>query len=365
MHKLLHVAISAAALLPAVTAQTYPQDLLGLTNSGTAVTLDSFTGVGQGIGPTGFTGHNAMARIGATLYATEQVGSGTAAQYFLDSIDDATGVATRIAALARDLRALAPRSSTTLFGVAQATGSDELVQVNTQNGAITVIGPIGFGSVQGLTKVGGILYGWDLTAGLILVNSQTGVGTDVNPSVGNNGANIQFLTTLRNGSVIGGQNALYDIDVSTGVPDLNGSGQYNDLRGAEERFGVMYTFGTGCGITLNLLGTPTPGSTVTVRSAFHTPGTIGLLNIGFDDRHYMNVPLPLVLDSFLGTVGCTAYAGPEISVGTTASLFGVLSVPIALPNISHGLIFHTQFLTLANVPGGLELSNGGTVRVHL
>lgn len=367
MNRLHPLVLSAATLLSTapLLAQSLPQDLLAVTFSGNAVTLDSRTGFGQVIGQTGFTGHNCMARNGATLYTTEQVGSGATAQRFLDTIDDATGQATRLHALTRDLRGLAPRNATTLFAIADNGSNDDLVRVSTLSGAIVVIGAIGFGSVQGLTQHGGLLYGWDLNAGLIRIDATTGVGTDVNPNVGTNGAGIQFLTTMRDGRVLGGQHSLFEIDVVTGVPDLKGSGQYNDLRGAEERFGAIYTFGQGCGATLTLVGTPVSPALISTSSTGHLPSTVGLLFIGFNDRNYQGVPLPLNLDNFLGTVGCFAYAGPDVSSSAVASPQGILALPILVPAGAPGFVFHVQHMSLSNAPGGLTFSNGGSVRLQL
>ena len=343
----------------------FPKDLLAVTFSGNAVTLDSRTGVGQVLSPTGHLGHNALGRVGGTLYATEQVGSGASVQFFLNEIDDATGLATRTVSLSRDLRALAPRTALTFHAIADNGQSDQLVRVSPTSGNIVVVGSTGFASVQGLTVHNGQLYGWDLTHGLITIDTATGIGTDVNPNVGNGGAAIQFLTTMSDGRMLGGHNSLYLIDLATGVPQLRGSGQYNDLRGAEERFGVLYTFGVGCGATLTLQGVAQPGTTISTRSIGNLPGAVGLLFIGFSDHHYQNLPLPLSLDNFLGTVGCIAYVGPDISTAALASSLGILTVPIAVPIGAQGLVFHVQHVSLSNAPGGLTFSNAGSVRMPL
>ena len=91
----LSLALFSALLGTSLLAQAYPQDLVAVTFSGSAVTLDSRTAIGQVIGSTGFTGHNCMARVGGKLYTTEQSGSGSSIVRFLDEIDDGTGQATR------------------------------------------------------------------------------------------------------------------------------------------------------------------------------------------------------------------------------------------------------------------------------
>lgn len=364
MPKLRHALFLPLLGLP-LLAQSYPQDLIAVTFNGNAVTLDSRTAVGQVIGQTGFTGHNCMARCGGTLFTTEQAGSGAAIVRYMNEVDDVTGQATRRFGITRDLRGLAERNALTMFAVADGAPSDDLVVVSTVTGAITVIGPIGFGNVQGLTRLDSDLYGWDLVAGLIRISTATGAGTDVDPGVGTNGAGIQFLTTMSDGRVLGGNNALFDIDVTTGVPTLRGSGAYNDLRGAEERFGVTYTFGQGCGSNLSVFGVPQSPTTIITRSTGNLPAGVGLLFLGLDDRNYQGFPLPLVLDGILGTVGCIAYAGPDLTSAAIASATGVLTVPIAVPAGAPGFVFHVQHVSLSNAPGGLTFSNGGSVRLQL
>lgn len=348
-------------------AQTFPQDLIAVTFTGNAVTVHSRTGLGQILGTTGHTGHNSMARHGNALYTVEQVGTGPSAQRFLDVVDDVTGVATRTVAIARDLRGLAPGNSTTLLAIAENGNNDELVRVSVATGAIAVIGSTGFGAVQGLTVRNGQVFAWDLVFGLIRIDPATGAGTDVDPAVGTNGAGIQFLATMSDGRVIGGQNSIFELDLATGVPTLRGSGAYNDLRGAEERFGVVYTFGVGCGATMNLpQGQPQGGSTIVTSSTGHGSGAPGMLFVGFSDNAYLGAPLPLRLDAFLGTIDCFAYAGPDVSVAASANQFGFLGVPIAVPAGAQGLVFHVQHLSLsALAPGGLVFSNAATVRTRL
>lgn len=361
-----HATLASALLALSLPAQTFPQDLIAINFTGDAFTLDSRTGAGQALGPTGRPGHNCMARLGRQIYTVEQVGSGATAQRFLNTIDDETGQAFRTVPITRDLRGLAAGGQFTLMAIADNSGNDQLVRVDVFNGTITVVGSTGFSSLQGLTLQGNAFYGWDLTAGLVRIDHLTGAGTDVNPNVGTNGATIQFLTTMSDGRVVGGNSSLYEIDVASGIPTLRGSGAYFDLRGAEERFGVAYTFGQGCGnVSLGLSGNPSPGFTITTASSGNRRGTAGFMLLGFSDRSYLGLPLPLRLDNFLGTVDCFLYTGGEFTVGATASGLGVLTVPVPIPPFTNGLIFHVQHVSLSNAPGGLAFSNAGTVRVNL
>jgi hypothetical protein len=367
MNSIARVALASASLALPLAAQTsFPQDVIAVTFGGDAVTLDSRTGVGQVIGPTGRTGHNSMARAGRQLYTVEQVGTGQTAQRFLNTVDDVTGVASRSVSISRDLRGLAFGGQFQLMAIADDGANDEFVRVDVFNGTITVVGSTGFGSLQGLTLHDGTFYAWDLNAGLVRIDLATGAGTDVNPSVGTNGAAIQFLNTMSDGRVIGGQSAIYEIDVATGVPALRGSGAYNDLRGAEERFGVIYTFGEGCAnVSLDLSGEPRGGSTITTASSGNRRLAAGFLLLGLSDRNYLGVPLPLRLDAFLGTLDCFLYTGLDFTIAASVNAFGVMTVPVTIPLGLTGTIFHVQHLSLSNAPGGLAFSNGGTVRVRL
>lgn len=356
-----------ALLLPCATAlaQDFPRDLIAVTFGGTAVALDSRTGLGEALGATGRTGHNCTARVGRQIYTVEVVGGGTP-QRFLNLIDDVTGQATRTVAITRDLRGLAPGGSNSLLAITENGTNDQLVRVSISSGTITVIGSTGFSGLQGLTLHGNTFLAWDVNAGLVRVDHLTGAATDVNPAVGTGGAGVQFLTSMTDGRLLGGHNSLYLIDPTTGAVTLRGSGQYNDLRGAEERFGVFYTFGQGCnGVALNLAGEPRAGGTVTTSSTGNRRGTAGFLVLGFSEVGFRGLPLPLRLDSFLGTVGCFLYAGPEFTVATSANGLGVMVVPVAIPQFTQGLIFHVQHVSLSNGPGGLAFSGGGTVRVRL
>lgn len=359
--------ISAAFLVASAAAQSIPaQDLIAVEFDGTVIAVDSRTGRGEPIGPSGRTGHNCMARHGTQLYTTEQVGTGTLAQFHLNTIDDLTGQATRSLPITRDLRGLESGGGLNLIAVAENGTSDQLVRVNTLTGTITVIGSLGFNGVQGLALHGNVFYAWDTTAGLLRVDHLTGVATDVNPSFGTGGADIQFLSSVDRGRLFGGRRGLYAIDVATGVPNFIGGGTYNDLRGLEDRHGVHYRFGQGCnGVALSMAGAATPNTTIDVAIIGQRRNAAGSLFLGFSDSAFQNFPLPASLDNFLGTSGCFLYAGSEIVFPTSANTFGVSTVAIPVPRFTEGLVFHVQHVSASNGAGGLAFTNGGSVRLSL
>jgi hypothetical protein len=347
-------------------AQGHPQDFLGLSFAGNVAAFDSSSGAGITLGQSTRSGHNGMARIGDDLFTTEQVGVGATAQFFLNRVDDETGVATRSVALSRDLRALAPGGNSSLLAIANNSTNDELVSVNLFTGTITVIGLTGFSGIQGLTLARNTFYGWDINAGLLRIDHLTGQATDVNTSLGTAGATIQFLSTLSDGSIIGGQNSIYVIEPSAGFPRLRGSGAYNDLRGAEERFGVMFTFGQSCGgITQTISGVPRVGGSITTESSGHGTFDGVIVMLGFSANNFRGLPLPLSLETVLGLPGCFLYAGPEITLGLRADIRGRASLSIPIPAFADGLLLRLQHVNL-NAPGGVvAFSNAAGGRVDL
>ena len=357
--------IRALPVLVALGAGLPAQDIIAVNFAGQAFALDSGTGTGTVLGATGRTGHNGMARSGRQVFVNEMQGSGTTAQHFLDVLDEATGTASRSVALTRDIRGLAPGGQFKLLGIAQSSPTDDLVSIDLFNGTITVVGSTGLASLQALTLANFTFYGWDLNVGLVRIDHVTGVATDVNPNVATNGATIQFLMTRSDGKVFGGQNALYEIDLVTGVPTLIGIGGYSDLRGAEERFGSIVKFGTGCaGISLGMTGTPSAGSSVTSTSTGHEKLRAGILILGVSNQKFGGTPLPLDMDPLLRTSGCSLLVSPDIIVNGTTSL-GTMSFTLPIVNGNNGLVFHFQHAALHQAPGGLAFSNGVTLRIAM
>src|SRR5438093_1522828 len=74
-------------------------------------------------------------------------------------------------------------------GQGSPTLPDDLYVIDLANETTTRIGSMGFLGVQGLDySPSGLLYAWDVSEGLLIVNPITGAATDVNSSVGGTGA---------------------------------------------------------------------------------------------------------------------------------------------------------------------------------
>jgi hypothetical protein len=112
---------------------------------------------------------------------------------------------------------------------------DKLATIDTTSAVTTVVGSIGFAFVQALAfGANGVLYGWDLYAGLITIDPATAQATQVNPGLSLNAQpNIQTLAFAPDAVLYGACDALYRIHKGTSQPTLIGSGGYSDVRGIE------------------------------------------------------------------------------------------------------------------------------------
>lgn len=238
--------LNALAFLAVPLSSVTAQDVIAVNWTGDAFEIDSTTGAGSMIGPTGFTRLNSMARDGSgTLYS------------FSDSelinIDPTTGLGSFIgSSTIVSVRGLAWVGGT-LYAAEDSGGGDLLYRVNPTTAAASLVGNIGFPGIQGLTNYQGALYGWDVGSGsgigdgLIRIDTTTGAGTDVDPGTVGSGFEVQCLTQDGSGGLFGASNEMYRIDPATGATTLIGMGGYTDVRGMEFR---------DCDFTLS---NPSPG----------------------------------------------------------------------------------------------------------
>lgn len=265
MRSLLSLIVLVALALPAAA-----QDMVGISWTGSVYSVNSTTGAGAFLGASGFSSVNSMAKHpNGTLYSL----AGYGVPETLFTINTTTGAGTAVATTTlTSARGMAFDGAGTLYVINDSSGTgigeDYLYTVDIATGAATLIGSTTYFGVQGLTYANGQLYGWELGtgsgvgAGLITINAATGLGTDVNPSIGNNGS-IQTLCTSPTGALYGLQNSVYQVDAVTGSATLVGGSGFSDLRGAE------FTGATG-GFTLARTGS-CPGPN-TLTTAGGTPG---------------------------------------------------------------------------------------------
>ena len=196
-------------------------------------TIDTTTGAFTSLGNAGFDGCNSLGRDSAgVFYSVADTGVGVA----LITIDSSTGAGTQVALLSTELsvRGLAFSPSDVLYAVHPGSNGSELWTIDSTTGITTLVGEMGFGAVQGLAfhPTNGTLYAADNSAGLLTVDTATGVATDVNGGVGGTG-DIQTITVVPDGTIFGVRDDLYVIDPATGVYTLVATGGYPDMRGAD------------------------------------------------------------------------------------------------------------------------------------
>jgi hypothetical protein len=367
----LRPALAAAFLASPFLAATLPaQDLIGVSWSGAVVRVDSQTAAVTPLG-SGTFGQNALARDGrGRLWCTQRSVS-TPYVYDLTTIDPATGAAT-VQYAGIDLRGLTGAGGSVLYGITLSSGS-RLVSIDVATGVVTAIGATSFSSIQGLALHQGVLYGWDLSRGLVVIDPATGAGTDPFPAVGGPSA-LQFLCSHPDGRLLvggGSGNSLYTLDPTTGAATLIGAlAGGSDLRGLEAVDGAATSYGQACNgvfgpATLSVTGSLQPGGQLVATSINHATGAPGILAIGVSDALWLGLPLPFVLDPVLGTSGCSLLTSMDVqisgaaSAGTPADLVFTLPIPNGIPRVT----VYLQHACFEPVPGNMSWSNGVAVTV--
>ncbi|HEX5053410.1 MAG TPA: hypothetical protein VFZ65_16655 [Planctomycetota bacterium] len=353
----MHPSHSFAVLALACSASA--QDMVAVSWSGDVYALDSFTGAVGWLGM-GLPGQNASARDDhGRLWSTANGGGLT--------ILDPSPVSTShpLPGFTADLRALANGGGQFLVGIENGP-VDMLVRIDKLSGAKTIIGATGFANIEALDNHNYHLYAWDTVAGLLQVDPATGAAFDVNPAIGA-GVQIEWLSTRSDGKLVGGRNSLYVIDVTTGATSLIANLGALDLRGADAWQSAAHSFGTGCHGVFGVVGltaTVTP-QTLSLHSTNHAPNAPGVAIFGLSKTAHGGSPLPLSMDPFLGTVGCSLLTSWHASVPgvTNASGPASLDFQFPIPPLNDLYSFFVQHVVVEPVTGGLSMSNGMVVQV--
>ncbi len=223
----------AAISLGSAQSSFAVRDMIGVNFNGDIYKIDSAAGTGFLVGPSGFGALNSAADWDGFAYTADGTG--------LVRIDPATFAATRGATFTGlsyySLRGMAFNAAGECFVIqnggsaGSTTDPDELYKLNISDGTFTFVGTInGFVGVQGLDFApDGTLYGWDGLSGLLTIDPNTAVGTDVSAVGGDFG--IQTIAFGPNGMLYGGRDNWYSIDTTTGALTFISSGQMSDVRG--------------------------------------------------------------------------------------------------------------------------------------
>lgn len=315
----------SSALALALAAGATPlvaQDMIGITWSGDVYALDSVSGVGVLLGDCGFNSINAMAKDPASgrIFASS---GGTILE-----IHPATGLGSVVVITPlTSIRAMAFLGND-LYAIEPGTHS-ELHRVDLGSGAATRIGDTGISGVQCMTAANGVLYGWALGPGtcmgdgLITLDPQSGVGTDVNPAIGSLNCDVQTLCTAPGGAVYALRDEVHAVNLATGALTTIGGGGYVDLRGAEFLVGAP---------TFALTRSGTCPGIVTLASAHGTPnGVVAVLRGGAGSftkpgGACAGLTLPLASPAQATVISSDAGGNATVSLRARAGLCGITVV---------------------------------------
>jgi hypothetical protein len=374
------IALLAAS---ALGSSAHAQDMIGISWSGDVYTLSSGSGSGSFLASSGLSQINAMARRSDGKVFVGGGNSATSTSIY--ELNRSTGSATLVTSVPLgSIRGLAFGPSDVLYAIndpsAPFAGMDDLHTIDLGTGAAPLIGSTGYFGVQGLAYGAGGLYGFEtgsgtgIGVGLISINTATGAGTDVNPSVGGSANDVQTLAFGPGGTLFGARDQLFSLDLVSGAASLIGGGGYSDLRGVEFAGGGVAFFCTsktsslGCTPTLasSSATASKSGAPATMLGAGPVPGGPGLPGILIYSK---NPPIAPIATSFgLLCLGNFARAGafpstPGGSAGTCTGGYSWNAAAIAAgtPTILVGDVLRIQGWYRDPgfpPPGNANLTNG-------
>lgn len=370
MKTTLRAALGAA--LPFTFAFAMPaQDAIGVLFTGEIVRLDTTTGAVTQLA-TGTPGKNALTFDNDNRLWTSVRPNSTQTVWRLARIDPVSGTETLPfpSVNVGDVRAMCiARSLGGLYAIREATPTDELIHIDTDTGVVTSIGFTNHAAIQGLEDPFGGGKAWDVNAGRLNINLQTGVTSD--PSISAvDPAGLQFMCrNPETNEVFVGRGSLYRLNTTNSTTTLvvNFAGN-PDVRGMEFTLSRRENFGGSCPAQGGPFLSPQlpilAGGTMTATANNMATGTIGALIVGFSEDSYQGLALPLLLDPLLGTTGCSLHVSADILFAGVANQ-GLLTIGVPLP-ASIGLQqFYLQAVGLTGQPGGFTFSQGVRVRPRL
>jgi hypothetical protein len=170
--------------------------------------------------------------------------SGTAENGRVSRIDPSTGapleIFNAVTPGAGDIRGLSFDHTNRLFAAVNrndAQGSptlpDDLYVIDLKSESTTRIGSLGFLGVEGLDfSPSGLLYAWDVSAGLLLVDPNTAAAVDLNPRIAGTDE-IQSIVFAPDGRLFGARQQLFSINPANGAYNSIGVKNGPDIRGIE------------------------------------------------------------------------------------------------------------------------------------
>ncbi len=231
----------------ALSSTVAGQDLVAVTWSGNALSIDPATAAVTTLGSTGFQYHNAMAKSSnGTLYASvTDISTEPVVDDDIVRINPSTGVGTFVVETdIGGIRCMAFGPGDVLYAVTNPTlmtPTNDLYRINLTTGKATLIGNTGH-RMQGLAYGKGKLYGWEIGTtgtgeGLVTVDTLTAAVTDVNPAVSGTIA-VQTLAFDSCNKLYACGSGLWEVNTGTGVQTQIGSATGQDIRGIESTLTV-------------------------------------------------------------------------------------------------------------------------------
>jgi hypothetical protein len=358
----------AAATLP---RRAPGQDAIGVTFQGAVLRLDTTTGA-VSLLANGTPGKNCLTFTNDGRLWTVIRPDPLLSVWRLAVIDPFTGAESLPfpALNVGDLRAMCiGRFVGGLYAIRDASPNDQLIHIDTDTGAVNVIGATNHYAIQGMEDPFGGPKAWDVNAGMIQIFFDTGFTNDPFLSVVDP-AGLQFMCRhpVTNERYVG-RGSLYRLTTGTGVTTFVTAFAGNpDLRGMEFTAARDERFGAPCpasALFIDMEEFSAPG-TMRVTSSNHQPGIVGAQIVGFSEDLFGSIPLPMALDPLLGTSGnCQLHVSADFLVIGVADTFGQLVVDLPVPAAARFLQFYVQHLGLENVPGGFTFTGGLRVRSAL
>lgn len=353
------------------------QDLIGVTFQGAVLRINSTTGLVTTLA-NGQAGKNGLCCTAENrLITTVRTGTVfTGFQHRLAEIDPFTGAETILfpGVDFGDLRGLASIPSLPpdfLFAVRDVGGPDEFIRIDLATGAVTVVGATGLNGIQALDSTPAGLRAWDVSAGLVRIDANTGLAVDPFPTAGG-GADVQWMASdAQTGQTLIGRDQIFSVNLTTaGTTLVRGITGSPDLRGVEFTTARVQIIGTPCvaaGGLPQLFPTTQirAGQALTMRSDHHAASAFGVQIIGFGERTFSGQALPIALDPILGTTGCRLFTSIDLTIPAIASPGGLMDVTITLPAATAFFQFYVQHATFEAVPGGMAWTGGRRVRPAL
>jgi len=206
-----------------------------------SVKIGEQTGKGFVFGSTGFYSLNSLAKHSAGIIVSAGADVAYGMTKLLVFIDPRTGVGSagpllNFGKVGPDIRGLAFSPDGILYaanntGPAGGLNPDDLFIVDLGTGSGTLVGHTGLTGLQDIAfSPSGVLYGWDVNEGLVVIDPATGIATDVNTRQDGNTA-IQAISFTPAGELLGAGSDLVSISPTTGAATLIGGRGYPQVRG--------------------------------------------------------------------------------------------------------------------------------------